>query len=193
MNAARQNRPSRFDPFTDRLSRDIRNGLSQAFVDSLAANDAQRYHQVARKWLLSRLPSFYTTYIRERLKRYDRIMAAGDPRPGPQSFAIALVIWNKGLFFEFHEYLETIWQHTSGDEHRALKGLIKAAGVYVHLENQNRPAALRLAPKARCQMEDNAYCLDFIANLEVLLTSLEQPDFPAPQLEYVERPVMSNR
>ena len=184
MNAARQNRPLHFDPFTDRLSRDIRNGLSQAFVGSLAANDALIYHQVARKWLSSSLPSFYKAYIRERLKRYDRIMAAGAPRSGLQPYAIALLIWNRGLFFEFHEHLETIWQHTSGDQHRALMGLIKAAGVYVHLENQNRPAAQRLAPKARCQMEDNAHCLDFIANLEVLLASLEQPKFPAPQLEY---------
>lgn len=181
---SQRNTPARFDPFTDRRSRDIRNGLSQAFVDALDADNDQIYHRVARKWLTSHLPVLFETYVRERLERYDRIMTAGGRRPMLQPYATALDIWNLGLFFEFHEYLETIWQNTSGAEHRALKGLIKAAGVYVHLENNNRPAARRLASKARQQMVDDAHCLSFIANLDVLLERLERLELQPPPLEY---------
>ena len=182
MCAAKQNTPTRFNPFTDRRSRDIRNGLSEALVEAMAADDQVIYHRAASKWLSMDLPPAFESYIRDRLDRYDQVLS-GDSSPHPsRPFARFIDIWNQGLFFEAHEYLETIWQRTSGDMHKALKGLIKAAGVYVHLENNNQHSARRLGPKALRQMKDHAHCLSFIANLDTLLACIERLDPVSPQL-----------
>ena len=46
----------------------------------------------------------------------------------------AIYLWNLELFFEMHELLETIWLKTPEPERSALKGLIRAAGVYYHFK-----------------------------------------------------------
>ena len=181
-----QNATTRFNPFTDRRSRDIRNGLSEALVEAMAADDKNIYRRVANKWLTTDLPPAFESYIRDRLNRYDQIMS-GDCGPHPsRPYARFIDIWNQGLFFEAHEYLETIWQRSSGDMHKALKGLIKAAGVYVHIENNNQKSALRLGPKAFRQMKDQAHCLGFIANLDTLLVSIQRLDPVPPRLDFEE-------
>ena len=155
-------------------------------MEALAAGDRAIYHRAASKWLTRDLPPAFGAYIRDRLERYDRIMADADRRHAIRPFARFVQIWNQGLFFEAHEYLETIWQRASGAEHRALKGLIKAAGVYVHLENNNPAAARRLAPKAFRQMSDHAGCLGFIANLDVLLDCIQRVAPQPPRLTFAE-------
>jgi hypothetical protein len=47
--------PARFDPFNNRLSRDIRNTLSEAFVDALLHIDKSRYQSTAEQWLARNL------------------------------------------------------------------------------------------------------------------------------------------
>ena len=183
MSAANQNKTTRFNPFTDRRSRDIRNGFSEALVEAMAANDKSIYHRLANKWLSTDLPPVFETYIRDRLNRFDQILAGNESLHPTGPYAGFVEIWNQGLFFEAHEYLETIWQRTSGDAHQALKGLIKAAGVYVHLENNNQHSARRLASKALRQMKDYAHCLGFIANLDTLLDSIQKLDPVPPRLE----------
>lgn len=181
---SRRTTPARFDPFNERRSRDIRNGLAQAFVEALAADEKEIYHRRARELLADELPVQHDAYIRGRLERYDQLMADSGRRRRSRPYAMAVKIWNLGLFFELHEYLEIIWQRTSGEEHRALKGLIKAAGVYIHLENHNDAAARRLAQRARRQMKQHSSPLMFIANLDVLLECLRRPDPDPPRLEY---------
>ena len=157
---------------------------SNALVEAIGAGDKQIYRRCARKWLANDLPPVLAAYIRDRIQRYDKI-ALGSGRPqGSQAYGTALEIWNLGLFFETHEYLETIWLHSSGDEHQARKGLINSAGVYIHLENQNRRAARRLARRAWQQIRDNSHCLKFLANLDVLLSSLHRLEEEPPRLEF---------
>jgi len=186
MNLMQRRNPTGFDPFSDRRARDIRNTLSESFVKALADGNREIYRGVAGKWLADDLPAPYRSYIRDRLERYDGILPVSGRQLGTRPYATALHIWNRGLFFECHEYLETLWQRTSGDSHEALKGLIKAAGVYIHLENGNRPAARRLARRALRQIEDHGHCLGFIANLDVLLDCLQRLRSDSPHLEFVE-------
>jgi hypothetical protein len=40
-----------FDPFNDRLSRDIRNTLSGAFINALSRKEPSDYQAAAEKWL----------------------------------------------------------------------------------------------------------------------------------------------
>ena len=175
--------PARFDPFNSRLSRDIRNTLSEAFVDALLQVDKSRYQSTAEQWLARNLDDLHAGYIRDRLKRYDHVFDQIMINRINDAKLQTLIIWNHGLFFEVHEHLERIWQQTTGDEYQALKGLIQAAGVYIHLKFNRRPAAARLAIKSSDRIRKYSACLTFIANLKLLLDKLKNLDIIPPQLE----------
>ena len=174
-----------FDPFNDRLSRDIRNSLSEAFVDSLAHMQPCDYQTAAEKWLAGKPASGvgYRAYIQDRLHRYDRVLEEIKAAQLTDALLRSLVIWNNGLFFEFHDHLERIWQKTTGDENQALKALIKAAGVYIHMEHDHPQAAERLATKSVNQMLRYSHCLTFITNLDVFVEKIKNLDPVSPKLE----------
>ena len=176
---------SRFDPFNHRLSRDIRNSLAEAFVDALQAADKSCYQRTADQWLAKNLADAYAGYIQDRLKRYGDVLEQIKVNSINDAKRQVLVSWNHGLFFEVHEQLERIWLKTSGDEYQAIKGLIQAAGVYIHLEYDRRPAAEKLAAKSSDRIQKYADCLAFIANLNMLLEKLKNLDSAPPQLKPV--------
>jgi len=173
----------RFDPFTDRTARDIRNSMSEAFVATISARNPAAYLNVARQWRKQNLSPLHADYIDDRLLRYERFfdgIAADDITDPLQQ---ALIIWNQGLFFEFHDHLEAIWKSAIGDKRQALKGLIKAAGVYVHLEHHHLRAAKSLAMKSYDLLRQFPHCLAFIANYETLLEKLKNCEPTPPRLE----------
>ena len=176
-------RINKFDPFTDRTARDIRNSLSEAFVTAVAAKDPDEYLNTVRKWRAQDLSSPHADYIDDRFRRYDHVFyairAGGIDDPLQQ----ALLIWNQGLFFEFHDHLETLWLAATGDQRQALKGLIKAAGVYIHLEQDHRQVAESLAMKSYDLLRQYAHCLSFIANYKTLLEKLKYCEPAPPRLE----------
>ncbi len=173
--------PPAFDPFSDRLSRDIRNTLSSALIAELSG-EPQAVAACARRWLAAAIPPLHRDYVRERQELYRRIIAriraAGLVDPRRQ----AVLLWNGGLFFELHELLETIWPDFPEPEHTALKGLIQAAGVYVHLARGKSAAAAKLAQKARINLHTGAACLTFVGDVELLIDELAAPKMPPPLL-----------
>lgn len=173
----------RFDPFTDRTARDIRNSLSESFVAAIAVMDSGKYLNVARQWSAQNISPLYTGYIAERLRRYARVYRAIREEAIDDPLQQAVFIWNEGLFFEFHDHLETLWQAATGDQRQALKGLIKAAGVYIHLEQQHLRAAESLAMKSYQLLRQYPHCLTFIANYETLLEKLRSGDSNPPRLD----------
>jgi len=175
--------PDGFDPFNDRLSRDIRNTLSEAFVDALARKEPFKYQVVAEKWLIGKPAAGYLNYIQDRLHRYDLVLEKIIASRLDDALLQSLVMWNNGLFFEFHDQLEHIWQKTTGDEHQALKGLIKAAGVYIHMEYNRQEAVKSLSIKSLNLIRRYSHCLAFITNLNVLIKRLENSDPVSPKLE----------
>jgi predicted metal-dependent hydrolase len=175
--------PAIFDPFNSRLARDIRNTLSEAFVDAVVKSDKSDYQDVAQKWLAGNFDAVYADYIKDRLERYARAFERIISNRIDDAEIQALVLWNQGLFFEVHVHLERLWQRNSGDKRQALKGLIQAAGVYVHLQFNRRPAAGRLAVKAVERIQKFADCLSFIENLDTLIRSLQNLDFAPPHLQ----------
>ena len=182
--SSRQNKSSAacFDPFNNRLSRDIRNTLSEAFVEALMQADQAPFRSMAERWLSENLDDVYVTYIQDRLNRYDQAFDQLSVNRIIDAKRQALILWNWELFFEVHELLERVWQKTVGDEHEALKGLIQAAGVYIHLEYNHRRAAEKLAIKSAGRLQKNSGHLTFIGNLDVLLVKLKNLDEPPPQL-----------
>jgi len=175
--------PDDFDPFNDRLSRDIRNTLSDTFVDALARMEPSEYRAAAEKWLAEKLAAGYVNYIQDRLHRYDLMLEKIIASRLDDALLQSLVLWNSGLFFEFHDHLERIWQKTTGDEHQALKGLIQAAGVYIHMEHNRQDAAKNLSIKSLNLIRRYSHCLAFITNLDVLTKKLENLDPVSPTLE----------
>ena len=172
----------RFDPFTDRTARDIRNSLSEAFVNTIGARHPAEYPRVARKWREQNISSLHAGYIDDRLLRYENVFHAIQTGEVVDPLQQALIIWNQGLFFEFHDHLEAIWKSASGDMRQALKGLIKAAGVYIHLEQGHRQAAQSLAAKAFVLLQQYSHCLTFMTNAKALLNKLKTIDPNPPQL-----------
>ncbi len=182
-----QNRKSKiaekFDPFADRTARDIRNTLSEAFVAALAALDPGEYINTARKWRSQKPSARYIHYVDIRLQRYDLVFKTIRADRINDPLQQAVVIWNQGLFFEVHDHLEAIWHSASGDERQVLKGLIKAAGVYVHLKQHHLRAAKSLAMKSYDLLRQFPHCLSFIANYETLLEKLKNCEPAPPRLE----------
>jgi len=175
-----------FDPFNDRLSRDIRNTLSEAFSDALFRMEPSAYRHEAHIWLAKTPPDIYLAYIQDRLRRYDQVLDQVKSDQLLDPLLQGLVIWNHGLFFEFHDHLEGIWKLASGDERQALKGLIKAAGVYIHAEFNHQQAVERLSVKSRNLIRQYSHCLTFIVNLDILAQKLKFLDPVAPRLENPE-------
>ena len=173
----------KFDPFNDRLSRDIRNTLSEAFIDALSRMEPSAYRDEADIWLAKTPSEIYLEYIQDRLRRYDQVFKQVKADRLDDPLLQGLVIWNHRLFFEFHDHLEGIWKLASGDERQALKGLIKAAGVYIHAEFNHQQAVERLSVKSRNLIRQYSGSLTFITNLDVLAQKLKSPDPVAPRLE----------
>jgi hypothetical protein len=170
-----------FDPFNSRLARDIRNTLAKSYVDALAQRDETVYRREAEQWLAKNLDAESIAYIQDRIKHYERTFNLIKEKHINDAKLQALIIWNHGLFFEVHEHLERIWQQTAGDAYQAFKGLIQAAGVYVHLEYDHGAAAEKLAAKSSERLLKYQDCLPFIANLNLLLDKLKTLD-PVPPL-----------
>lgn len=175
--------PDGFDPFSDRIARDIRNTLSESFVEALARKDPAEYRAIAAKWLAGKPAAKYVKYIHDRLHRYDNVLEQISVIRLDDKLLQSLVIWNKCLFFEFHDHLERIWQQTKGNERQALKGLIKAAGVYIHMEHDHHQAVKSLSTKSLDLLRRYSDCLMFIANLNDLMESLKNMDPVSPRLE----------
>lgn len=171
-----------FDPFNDRLARDIRNSLSSALILELTGDRLRAVLETADQWENKGLPPVHREYIRETRERYlqmgNDIRKSGIRDPRLQ----AVLLWNAGLFFEVHELLETIWHVARNTEHTALKGFIQAAGVYVHSLRGKPLAAAGLAAKARHNLMSGRAALGFIANLDGLISDLEKPSLQPPRL-----------
>jgi len=173
----------RFDPFNDRMSRDIRNTLSKALVDALAERNPASFEEAARNWRYPVDVGIYEQYIGKRLELYRRVFQIIEQERLEEPLAIGLVLWNQGLFFEFHEHLERIWHETTGEIHQGLKGLIKAAGVYIHLQYHHQRAARRLAEKSLDLLRSYSQSLAGIRNLDELMDALKRGDLEPPRLK----------
>jgi len=171
-----------FDPYSDRLARDIRNSLSSALVREITWDAAGSLVTAADIWMAKAQTPIYQTYIKDRLVLYGRVI--DEIRDGRimETRYQAICLWNLGLFFEMHELLETIWHGSREPERSALKGWIQAAGVYVHFQRGKKDAARGLARRAVMHLRNSRTCLGFIANLDQLIEAVANPTDIAPQI-----------
>jgi hypothetical protein len=173
--------PPRFEPFQDRLSRDIRNELSAALPLALARNDLAPVRAVAERYLRQGLAAPYVAYIEARLAGYAEALAIITRTGAKDALAKALVLWDLGLFFEVHEILEQVWHGAQGTEKELLQAMIRAAGFYIKGEYGYFEAGARMAGRAVAALEKNRQaCAGF--DLDRLLESLRNLDPVPPKL-----------
>ncbi len=74
-------------------------------------------------------------------------------RSGVTPLGCGVVLFNSGLFFECHEYLEGVWRATIGPDRDFYQGIILAASAFYHFEKNNRHGAQAQMQKALRKLE----------------------------------------
>lgn len=170
---------TKFDPFNDRLARDIRNDLSGALIKSLP--ELTQVKEVSSAFLGDkRLLPHHQAYIHERLRRYQAVQETIKKYQVSGIVCPALAMWDERLFFEVHECLEGEWYPApAGDRKKALQALICAAGTFVHVEQGNKAGTAKMAERARSGLKAFGHALPELgAALEAILACLEQANTP---------------
>ena len=160
-----------FDPFNDRLSRDIRNDLSESLLTCLRERRLHAARTVADRYLAGHPAPVYAAYIQDRLERYARFLEQLD-EDETDPLRLGFALWDLGLHFEVHEVLEQAWLRAAGEEKALFQALVRAAGVVIKRECGSVAAAAKMAAKARPVLERHrarlAACTDVAALLRML-------------------------
>lgn len=171
-------RSEAFDPFGNRLCRDIRNQLSRKFIEALSSGDVQPIIKTAGYFLNQSLKPYMRDYIENRLKLYSTIFQQVESSQNPTQNMIAISLWNNELFFEFHELLEKNWMRSTGAEKKALQALILSAGSYMLLSNGRTNGAIKMASKAIEGLQEFKKMIPACFDAELLIAKLSTLDSP---------------
>lgn len=172
----------KFEPFMDRLSRDIRNDLSESLVAVLKEKSLAPAQAVADAFLSRELAPCYQAYINDRIERYGQALEKIASSSNTDALWQGLVLWDMGLFFEVHEILEHAWLGAEGKEKKLLQAMIRAAGVYIKLEHGYDAPAVKIASKAVPVLKENRDRLAAYTDPGLLLQALERLDRQPPLL-----------
>lgn len=171
-----------FNPFEDRLSRDLRNNLSEAFAHAIETGSSEPLLTMVTEFRNMQTPPFYQEYLEDRFTRYQMALETiGHGITDPISRG--LILWDLRLFFEFHEVLEHTWYSATGPMKMTLQALIRAAGVYIKQEYGFHDSAARIAAKAIPVLLENKHLLAPYFKVEKLTTALAEPRQPPPKLQ----------
>jgi hypothetical protein len=169
-----------FNPFEDRLSRDIRNDLSESILEVLSSGSIAPAQAVAEAYKARGIDQVYQNYIEDRIARY----ASSLTRVSPQSSILrtGAVLWDNGLYFEVHEVLEPPWMSATGDDKLLLQAMIRAAGVYINLELGYHDRAAKISTKALPVLRRFRDILQRDLNADALVEALEKLSAEPPLL-----------
>ncbi len=167
-----------FDPFENRISRDIRNQLSESFLFVLREQTPDPVEKTGESLKQIAPGPDHINYIDDRLRRYNMILnqlraTKSNTVQKADPFETARLLWNLKLFFECHEWLESFWLKASGSEKKVIQGLIRAAGAFVLLEAGRKPAAKSSAQKAIALIQDYGNELPASFDTKKLIKTLE--------------------
>jgi len=172
---------SLFNPFEDRLSRDIRNDLSEGLAEAVETGNTDKLNRIVENFRQQDLADDYRDYLEDRYTRYLRaldLILGNITDPIRQG----VVLWNLALFFEVHEVLEHAWYSAEGNLKATLQALIRAAGVYIKEEYGFHDSAVRIAGKAIPVLEANRALLEGYFRPEALISALKNPEALPPVL-----------
>jgi hypothetical protein len=170
-----------FDPFQDRLSRDIRNQLSESLIPCLRAKTLEPAREIANRFLALHPGAEQVDYIKSRIVLYGRFLDRIGEGPDDVLWQ-GLVLWDLGLHFEVHEILEHAWHRSHGQEKLLLQAMIRAAGVYIKGDYGYFEAAAKLAAKALPVLESQQERLAAYIDPQLLYKAMREPTAPSPTL-----------
>ena len=93
-------KPGYFDPFNDRLARDIRNNLSVSFLKALAEKDVSFFQRCGADYMQQNPAPDYAGYITTRLAKYEEAYAIILQRNLKEVLLQASVFWDLGAGLE---------------------------------------------------------------------------------------------
>jgi predicted metal-dependent hydrolase len=122
------------------------------------------------------------------LVRKDGGEPSGDPVVNNPYYRAYFQCWNEQRYYEAHDVLEQVWLATDTDDDEFFKGLIQAAGAFVHLQKnfqhpthakhgrRLRPAVrlFALAEKNLAPFAPVRHALDVSALIDLLCRTREQ-------------------
>lgn len=172
-----------FNPFEDRLSRDLRNDLSEGFATAIESGDNTKLNETIAHYRDMQIDACYREYLEDRYLRYQQALKIiqNDKERIDVTIHQALVLWDHELFFEVHEVLEHSWYSAEGQLKLTLQALIRAAGVYIKREYGFSDVANRIGAKAIPVLTANSNFLSQYFEVEKLTTALQNED-PPPKL-----------
>lgn len=100
----------------------------------------------------------------ERLSRALRTLDGTRGRSIPTTLERGVLLFNAGLFFECHEYLEDIWRAADARDRAFYHGIIQIAAAFYHFEKGNQHGARTLLGKALQKLET---CRPVYMNVDV--------------------------
>ncbi len=174
----------KFDPFENRLCRNIRNDLSESLIKSIHAGNTGPSRTAAGKYASEDPEPFINDYIDIRVTCYESVLHHIQSKGIriDETYRIAVLLWDQELFFEVHEWLEEKWHTANGVEKKVMQALIRAAGTYVHLSLGRLDSAKKIAQKALAGLVEHKASVPVDIDVERLIEKLQALDPIPPQL-----------
>ena len=136
----------------------LRNRLAATILDAVGDGQARRMLAVVAEspatWLAPD-ETQWAPLLAARARRASEALASLAPstsRGLDDVLEIAARLYEAGLYFEVHEWLEPHWMTASGEPRDALQGLIQAAVGWQHLANDNVAGARSLLTEAAARL-----------------------------------------
>ncbi|GAB6146929.1 DUF309 domain-containing protein [Desulfocicer niacini] len=173
----------KFDPFENRLCRDVRNHLGHCLIQGITNKEITPFDNGARAYLSNETQDHIKAYISHRRQGLKKVLARMEMlRAGSRDYwCIAMILWNLELFFEFHEWLEQKWLTASGDHKKAIQALILSAVVYEQLTYGRTGPAKKTALKAVSLLNQYAHLIANQLDTNLLIPPLRILDPVAPK------------
>lgn len=113
----------------------LRDRLYKLFADCLGQGGAPAFEPRARALAKS---AAERRYLDDRLPRYLSTLAGASASPPKDRLArelgVAELLFNHGLFFDAHEYLESVWKREGEPAKTFVQGLIQISAAFHKLE-----------------------------------------------------------
>ncbi len=144
-----------FNPFESRACRDVRNRLGSALLKAIDGQSLDGVTAMAADIETGPQPPSVTAYIRDRLSRYEAVMGMMKSKPyfSKDLYPIAGLLWDEGLFFECHEWLEQGFAGLHGRDRELRQALIRTAGTFELLAYGRTGPAVSTAAQALAVLE----------------------------------------
>jgi len=171
----------KFDPFENRLCRDVRNHLGHCLVQAITNRETSRFDHEADAYLSNAPQDHIKAYITHRSQSLKKVLARMERlKVEPRDFfCIAMILWNLELFFEFHEWLEQKWLTATGDDRKALQALVLSAVVYEQMTYGRTGPAKKTAVRALSLLNQYGHLISDRLDTQQLIPPLTVLD-PVP-------------